>query len=464
MKFYIKAAVFSAVALTVLAPYSANATNGGWMIGYGAKSRSMGGTGVADNRGAMAAAYNPATMVDSGHRFDVGADLFMPPRSIKHYSTRLGYTDEDSNGDFYLVPSMGLTYKLDEKMTVGFAFIGAGLETEYNQTVNNRSCQKVNAGSVPGYNPGDCPPTVFNALNTGAGTEAGVQLIQMQALPSIAYKINNQQSIGATIALAATYFRAKGLEDFQDLGFTSTPGNFTSGSWDSAYGAGIRLGWYGKFDDEKLRFGLNYSSRVYMQKLDAYRNLFAEQGGFDIPESYSAGLAFDFTPAVTVAFDVQRINWSDVKSIGNPGPNAANPSDLLPLCPEGTDQTSCLLGGDNGLGFGWTDQTVYKIGVNWAIDEKWAARAGWNYAKAPIESDQVLLNMLAPATVEKHLTLGLGYTLSETYIIDGSLVYAFENTIEGPTPFGPGGATVTGSNASIGMKQLSIGVALGIRF
>lgn len=468
MRFSIKSTVFSAVVVGMIIPQSVNATNGAWLIGFGAKSRSMGGTGVADNRGGVAAAFNPATMVDSSDEFDIGADLFMPPRKVKHESTRLGFTDEESNNNIFLIPSLGLTYKWNEKMTVGFAVVGAGLQTEYNQSVNSDSCQRVNAGAVPGYSAGDCPPTFYNALGTTAGPETGVELIQMQILPSIAYKINNKHSVGASLAIGASYFRAEGLEDFGSqaggLGFTQAEGDFTGGNWDSSYGAGIRLGWLGKFEDDKLRVGVNYSSRVYMQKFEGYKNLFAEQGGFDIPESFAVGLAFDFTPAITVAFDVQRIYWSDVKSIGNPGPNVADPSNLLALCPQGTPQEPCLLGGDLGLGFGWHDQTVYKIGANWTINEKWDVRAGWNYGESPIQPDQVLFNMLAPATPEHHLTIGAGHRLSETYVIDASLVYAFSNVINGPTPFGPGGATVTGSNASIDMAQLSLGGALVIKF
>ncbi|MDT8281880.1 MAG: outer membrane protein transport protein [Gammaproteobacteria bacterium] len=467
MKFSIKVAVLSAVVTSLTLPYTAYATNGGWLIGFGAKSRAMGGTGVADNRGGLAAAFNPATMVDSGRRFDVGADLFSPPRRVKHNSTTLGYTDEESEGknNIFLIPNMGGSYQWKENLTVGFSFIGAGLQTEYNQSVNNDSCTQVNAGNVPGFAPGSCPPTVFNVLGDTAGPEVGVELIQMQLLPSIAYRVNKNHSIGATVALAATYFRAKGLEDFDQLGFTSADGDFTSGSWDSSYGVGLRLGWLGTFVEDRLRFGLNYSSRIYMQKHEGYKNLFAEQGTFDIPESYSAGIAFDFTPAITATLDVQRINWHDVRSIGNPGPNAADPNNnLLPLCPPGTDQTECLLGGNKGLGFGWTNQNVYKFGIDWAINEKWNARAGWNYAKSPIPDDQVLLNFLAPATPEHHVTLGGGYAFNDTYVLDASLVYAFSNTITGPTAFGPGGATVTGSNASIDMTQLSVGVGLGIKF
>ena len=467
MKFSIKPAVLSAVVASLLLPSGAFATNGAWLIGFGAKSRSMGGTGVAYNMGGLAAAFNPATMTDSGNRFDIGADLFLPPRKVKHESGVLGFTEEESNKDIFVIPNMGGTYQWNDKMTIGFAFIGAGLETSYNQTVNSDSCKRVNAGGVPGYNTGGCPPTFFNAFNSKASTETGIELIQMQALPSIAYKINDKHSVGATFVMAASYFRAQGLEDFGQLGFTTANGDFTSGSWDSSYGAGLRFGWLGKFaKNDKLKIGVNYSSRVYMQKLDAYKNLFAEQGGFDIPESYTAGIAYDFTPAVTVTFDVQRINWSDIKSIGNPGPNvfANEPGqDFFVLCP-GADKSSCLLGGDNGLGFGWTDQTIYKIGAAWAINEKWNGRAGWNYGKSPIPEDQVLFNMLAPATPEHHLTVGVGYEINETFVIDGSFVYAFSNPINGPTAFGPEGKTVTGTNASLDMVQMSFGAELGIRF
>ena len=237
MKFSIKSAVMSAVVTSLAVPYTAYATNGAWLIGFGAKSRAMGGTGVADNRGAMAAAFNPATMIDSGSRFDIGADIFMPPRAVKHESGVLGYTDEQSNQDIFLIPSMGLTYDWNEKVNIGFAFVGAGLMTEYNQSVNSDTCNNVNAGNIPGYT--TCPPTFYSYLD-GAGLETGVELMQMQLLPSIAYKINKQHSVGATLAIGASYFRAKGLENFEDLGFTSGSGNFTSNNWDSSYGLGIR--------------------------------------------------------------------------------------------------------------------------------------------------------------------------------------------------------------------------------
>lgn len=471
MKFSKKIIILTTVFAGMATPVITNATNGYFLIGFGAKSRAMGGTGVANNTGGMAAAFNPATMIDSGTRFDIGAELFIPPRAVTHNSGVLGYTDERSNHDLFMIPSMGGTYQWNDKITVGFAFIGAGLKTEYNQTVNSDSCQKVNSGAVPGYK--ECPSTFFDpSLTNQPATEAGVELIQMQMVPSIAYKVNNQHSLGASVVLAAQYFRAEGLEAFGDLGFTSgssgtnTSDGLTGQGFSHSFGAGVRFGWLGKYLDNKLNLGVNYSSRVYMNEFARYQKLFAEQGDFDIPENYTVGLAYQFTPKWTVAFDIQRINYSDVKSVGNPGPavDQADTGNLFPLCANKADNSTCLLGGDDGLGFGWTNQTIYKLGVDWAYNEKINLRAGWNYGKSPIKEDQVLFNMLAPATPEHHLTFGGGYFFTKDVVLDANVMIAFVNTIKGPTAFGPGGSVVTGSNASIAMGQYSLGATLGMKF
>jgi len=451
MKMYCKYALLSAVALAMVLPSVSFATNGMFLIGYGTKSRAMGGTGVAYNMDGMAAAFNPATLVDSVDEFDIGAEIFHPPRAVYHNSDVLGQTDTRSLKDWFLIPSMGGAYNYSDDITLGFAVVGAGLQTSYAQSDANA-------------------PTMFNAnlIGDAASGEAGVELMQMQMLPSIAYKIDDTSSVGATMVMAAQYFRAEGLGDFVVLGFGSTEAGdgangLTNEGWDYSFGAGIRLGWLGKYMNGDLNVGVNYSSRVYMSKFHRYNNLFAEQGDFDIPENFAVGIAYKVMPDVTLAFDVQRVMYEDIDSIANKGPLADNPTQFFPLCP--VDPTPCLTGGDKGLGFGWTNQTIFKLGADWKYSEKVQLRGGINYGKAPIPEDQVLFNMLAPATPELHVTFGASYLYSEDYEFSFNFMHAFQNTIKGPTAFGPnGGQIVTGTNASIAMEQYSLGLGLAIKF
>ena len=73
-----------------------------------------------------------------------------------------------------------------------------------------------------------------------------------------------------------------------------------------------------------------------MTKFDKYRDLFAEQGDFDIPANWTAGIAYDVTPDLTLVADIQQIMYSDIKAINNPldpndypGMPTSNASDLL---------------------------------------------------------------------------------------------------------------------------------------
>ena len=463
MKAYFRYTLLPMLVLAMLLPSVSQATNGYFLIGFGTKSRAMGGTGVAYNMDGMAAAFNPATLVDSTDEFDIGAELFYPPRAIYHNSSTLGQTNERSRKDWFLIPSMGGAYKWNDEITLGFAFIGAGLQTSYNQSPNNNTCS-VSA------TPNSCA-TVFNAnlISADLSGEAGVELVQTQMLPSISYKLTDKYSVGATFVVGLQYFRAEGIHDFIELGYTRTdPGKGANGvtdeGWDYSVGGGIRLGWLGKFMEGDLDVGVNYSSRVYMSEFERYNNLFAEQGDFDIPENYAIGFAYKAIPDVVIAFDIQRTLYSDVASVGNPGPLANDPSTFYPLCPIGSDQSQCQTGGDLGLGFGWDNQTVYKFGVDWNYSEKMNLRVGMNYGKSPVPEDQVLFNLLAPATPELHVTLGASYLYSKDYEFSFNFMHAFKNTIKGPTAFGPGGAIVTGTNASMAMEQYSLGAGLAIKF
>ena len=126
-----------------------------------------------------------------------------------------------------------------------------------------------------------------------------------------------------------------------------------------------------------------------MQKFEKYSGLFAEHGDFDIPKNWTVGVAIKPVESFTVAFDVQKIYYSDTESIGNP---------MLP------NLMTARLGDDGGAGFGWNDVTAYKFGLQWAASPTLVLRAGYAYAKQPIPESEVLFNILAPGVIEQHVT------------------------------------------------------------
>lgn len=460
-----RTALAAAVAAGIIFPMSASATNGYFLEGFGAKSRGMGGVGVAYGTDGLAAAANPATMADvemNTMRIDAGGELFNPPRAARHDSAALGVTSEKSGSNLFLIPSMGGIYKFNRKITVGMAAIGAGFNTRYNQAVPGMpNCVNGDTSSGTG--------SYFYNFNCNAdSTTVGMQLMQMQMLPSVAYKINKQHTVGASLAVAVQSFRAYGFGAFESLGFAGSQDNVSGEGNDWSYGGGARLGWLGSFNKGRFKVGLNYASRVYMKPFDKYKNLFAENGDFDIPEHYAIGIAYKFNPKWTVAADVQRINYGDVKSINNPGPNVVDLTDLNPLCPgdDGLDPTRCLLGGDDGIGMGWESMTVYKLGLNYDFSNQWSFRGGFNYGKAPIREDQVLFNLVAPATTEKHLTIGASYRPSSNVEWSFNYLHAFKNTIKGPTAFPPAannGQSVIGENAAISMYINTFGISFAYK-
>jgi len=447
------------------------ATNGYFLIGYGAKSRSMGGAGVAYAQDGLAAAANPAAMGDiemDTMRVDVGGEFFIPRRSFKNDSSTLesGFKGSDkavnhkSGSNVFLIPSMGGAYKFNRKLTIGMAVIGNGANTRHDQEIPGKpTC-------TDGDTSGGTGSTAFNFNCLGSST-VGVQLLQMQMLPSFAYKVNKNHFIGASLAIGVQQFRAYGLQAFGPEGLGYADGDkFTNQGNDYSYGAGVRLGWLGKFFDKRLTLGANYASKVYMTEFEDYEDLFAEQGDFDIPSHFALGLAVKATDKLTIAFDYQKIYYSDVASINNKGPNAADPFNFFPPgCQTESDgSNSCLLGRDDGMGFGWDNADVYKVGFNYDYNTAWSFRAGYNYAESPIPDNQVLFNFLAPAVVEHHATLGASYRPNKNMEWSFNYMHAFDNTQKGPTALGPtAGLPVNGENASIRMHINSFGVSFAYK-
>lgn len=406
-----------AVCLTVVsfAGGAAQATEGYFQYGYGARQGALGGAGVADSRDAMSLSLNPAGLVDVGRQFQAGASLFAPFRSYN--ATGTGFVapgSHDSDTNYFVVPNFAYSSPIDMNSAWGIAVFGnGGMNTNWPAMAN------------PNCGPGGV------GVYCGGG-KTGVDL--MQAFIALGYAQRfGAFSFGVSPVAVIQRFKAFGLGAFAPI--SSDPANLTDRGYDYSFGGGARVGAQWSVTPN-FRLGVSGQTPMWMTKFDKYAGLFADGGSFDIPGNVTAGVAWDLMPNVTVMADYKRIFYGSVGSIAN--------SSTTPL----------PLGFAGGPGFGWHDIDIVKLGVEWRATPAWTFRAGYAHNASPIKSSDVTLNILAPGVVTDHITGGFAYKYSPNSTIEFAAAYVPKHTVSGTevTPFGP----VPGSNIDISMDQFQL--------
>jgi len=433
-------------------PGIASATNGYFSHGYGMKAKGMAGAATATASDAFGGANNPASMVFVGDRLDVGVDWFRPIRSAERTGSNDGMNfSANSGSNDFAVPEFGFNMMMGDKMSFGVTVYGnGGMNTDYE------------GGQIPAGNPicaafqgmGGDPAAGTYASNSLCGSgKLGVDLLQLVIAPTFAYKLTEQHSLGVSPLIGYQRFKADGLQGFTAYTPNTSNAYLTNVGYDNALGYGVRFGYMGKLN-EMVSIGAAYSSKIKMSSFSKYKDLFAEQGDFDMPENWNVGIAIKPIPSTTVALDYQRINYSGVKAIANPSTNGG-------LTIGGT------LGGDNGRGFGWGDVEVLKLGVEYAYSPKLTLRAGYSHSDNPITARDVTFNIIAPGVVTDHYTLGFTYGVGRDAEITMSYMHAQENSVSGSSLFTPWTMGMGGADTGIEkikMHQDSLGIAYGMKF
>lgn len=423
------------VALT-LASGSASATNGYFTHGTGTKNKGMAGAGLAMPEDAISMANNPAAALFGTGRLDAGVALFSPRRSYKTSDSQLNGTmgaftigpdNVDSGTNYFAIPHIAYAWKLNDDSAFGVAFYGrGGMNTDWSDG---------SATLDPDTPLGPAPVTEF--AGTFGGGNAGVNFSQAFLDLTYARKINDDFAWGVTLVSVAQLFEAKGLaqfapftESFVASGFTQPPENLTNNGNDYAFGIGGKIGIQANLSPT-VSFAAAYQTKISMGKFNDYADLFAQDGGFDIPANAKVGLTLRPTDTTAVSFDIEKTWFSTVASVGNPFSNLFN-------CPSlgGTDITSCL-GGANGAGFGWDDMTIYKLGFEWGRGSDMVYRAGVSTGSQPIAKSEVMFNILAPAVINTHITFGFTKKMRQNNELSFALMHALNNKVSGLNPFDP---------------------------
>jgi long-chain fatty acid transport protein len=426
----------AAVAACSLAAASAQATNGYFTHGVGTHNKAMAGAGTAAPSQAIDAANNPAAAVMVGERWDAGISVFSPRRSYNSSESLLngqfgtftvGPDDIDSDNEWFPIPYISKTWALKNDQALGFSLYGrGGMNTEYK-------------GGSATFDPTGQGNPVTLPGPFGAG-DLGVDLSQAFLELAWAGKIGSF-NWGITPVFAAQRFEVKGMRNF--AGFTKTfaesggtafPSSLSNNGHEWSFGYGAKVGGIWEATDS-LNLSFAYQSKIYMSDFDDYSDLFAKDGEFDIPASVRAGISWQAMDNLKVHFDFEHIQYDDIDSIANPINGIVN----CPTAGFGGTDTSFCLGGNNGIGFGWDNMSVFKFGADWSMAAlpKWTFRAGYSYGDHPIPRNQLLVNILAPAVIKHHITLGFSRERENGHELSMSFMYAPEESESAPNTFDP---------------------------
>ncbi|QSZ42986.1 aromatic hydrocarbon degradation protein [Sulfurimonas aquatica] len=419
MKKTIKLAVVAALAL---GSTSAFATNGDVMIGQGAKSRSMGGVGIAKSFGAESGLANPALISTVKDMEVTGAVTFFMPNvafgsnagdNINQAFGANGYqgtstppvagsafatgnpadvvagpsaaiTSSDSLANFSIIPEIAFASRISDSVVWGVSMTGtAGMGTDYTGKTN---------GSFSMY----------------------TSLALLKVATPLAIDITSGLTLGVTPIL-----QYGSLQMAHDTFNPAAPQKSPLAD-DTSFGYEVGLA-YDVDGVDGLTLGAVYKSKIdmeYENVISASTTIFgvndAITSGDHLAQPAEIGLGISYTTdGNTIALDYKQIAWGD----------AAGYSD-----------------------FGWEDQTVIAVGYEYA-ENNWAFRIGYNHGTNPITEQngakgttqpgenyvgavKNFFNLSGfPGVVESHMTVGGGINLSDSLSLDAAFIYAPEVTL-----------------------------------
>ena len=259
------------LAISIFASTSLFATNGDTLIGVGAKTRAMGGAGIAFSHGAESTLVNPALITNvKDTQISFGGTIFLP--TIK---TTMGPIEHESSADVSVIPAVAIASQVKPNIYVGVGMWGtAGMGVDFKEN-----------------------PDLFKMETT-------LQLMQF-AVP-VAYKFNGL-SIGV-----APILQYGSLDIHYQLPPAMGGMNVGDGQ-NQDFGFGASIGATYDFKNG-FRVGAVYKSKIKMSYEHSISAATAPFGlGFgdslDQPAEYGIGFSYTNGPH-SIALDYKRIEWS----------------------------------------------------------------------------------------------------------------------------------------------------------
>jgi long-chain fatty acid transport protein len=279
-------------------------------------------------------------------------------------------------------------------------------QVAFTSKLNDSVSWGIAANAMGGMN------TDYRTGSFGGGNPETVDLSGMLVNPSVSFAVNKNLSVGGALLIGYENFRVRNL--------------FGSGlsNEGSTMAYGVKLG-----VDYKINDGMSVAAvlqpKMSAGEFDFFKNFLSAMGftgdaELVLPNVAGVGGKFAVDKNVDIVADIMYYQWSGV--------------DVFEF-------------------FGWDDQIVYKVGVEYRATDKLALRAGFNYGESPIQGgnrtgnggmDAAFANYSFPAITETHITIGLGYKMDKNMTINAYYLHSPEasqtstTTSFTPAPVPPG--------------------------
>src|SRR6185503_15800859 len=384
----LKAALFTATALTAVGLGAADVRAGGFAIReQSAYGQGTSFAGIAAGGSLSAMFWNPATMTQNpGFSTESSMSLLFPysTNSPSAGSALLGLGGTDNTGQFAFVPSSYISYQI-----LPNAWVGVSVNAPFGLSTN------------------------FPALWAGRNYAESSSAKSYNFTPSLAVKINDWLSVGAGVQIQ--YFRTT-LRQGLGAGVAAPIAADVSGTgWGYGFTAGITL-----TATPTTEIGIGYRSRID-QDIDGTLAIVPDSSSalaaataagvaalpgttdgsistkVKLPDTVTASIRQKFSDRFTGMATVEWTNWSRIGTsvVQQASGAAATISNGVVTVPV-------------TLPFEFDDGWFFAVGGEYILSPQWTVRAGLAYEISPI-SDQVRIPLL-PDNDRIWLSGGLTYT------------------------------------------------------
>lgn len=235
------------------------------------------------------------------------------------------------------------------------------------------------------------------------------ELMTINIAPTVAYKLNDQFSIGGNVQMQ--YATARLTNNVTSpLLPPGTPDSLAKLSGDDvAFGWGLGAMWE---PTEDTRLGVNYRSRI-VHKLEgditfggplagasAATTNAAAKAGLTTPDILSAGLVHDLNDKWSIMGEVAWTNWSlfdDLTVVDNAG-----------TIRQSVDES-------------WEDTMFFAVGTEYKHSPEWTFRGGLAYDQSAVDTEHRTFRI--PETDRIWTSLGASYNLNPATSIDMNYTY-----------------------------------------